>query len=329
MISARTSIPPMQWNLLCERIHDGFCVPFLGAGVNVGRPDEYEGLPAAAGVVKALVEELLGRPIENLESLARVEADAALQQQFADLCRPGLHNLARVALYAEAGGDPAYFMSLLRRIVPDEDRTPSQLLRVLARLPLRLIVTTNYDRLMERTLDPLVTDGTRPPYTRVVQPVKGFDAKDQRRLQNDLKQHPGLVLYKIHGTFGADGEPARESDLERVIITEEDYIEFLTVVGTKDAGVPALIRSRIVDSTLLFLGYGLEDWDFRTLFKALVEKLPVRAQRRSFAIQKDPTQFWIDLWSRKGVEIYNVDIHEFGDELAERYRARWGDDQLV
>jgi hypothetical protein len=326
---ARTSIPPMQWNLLCERIHKGFCVPFLGAGVNIGKPDKYEGLPAAAGVVKSLVEELLGRPVESLDSLAKVDADAALQQQFADLCRPGLHNLARVALYAEAGADPEYFMSLLRKIVPDEERAPSELLNVLAGLPLRLIVTTNYDRLMERALDPLVDQGTRPPYKRVVQPVKGFDAKQQRRLENALKQHPGLVLYKIHGTFGIDGEPDHESDLERVIITEEDYIEFLTVVGTKDAGVPALIRSRIVDSTLLFLGYGLEDWDFRTLFKALVEKLPVREQRRSFAIQKDPTPFWIDLWSRKGVEIYNIDIHEFGGELAERYRARWGDDPLV
>ena len=87
----------MQWNLLCERIHSGYCVPFLGAGVNVGKPDKYEGLPAAAGVVKSLVEELLGRRVESLESLAKVEADAALEQQFADLCRPGLHNLARVA----------------------------------------------------------------------------------------------------------------------------------------------------------------------------------------------------------------------------------------
>jgi len=109
---------------------------------------------------------------------------------------------------------------------------------------------------------------------------------------------------EIHGTF-------REHELEdasaQIIITEEDNIEFLTVVGIQNVGVPNLIAEKIVDSTLLFLGYGLEDWDFRTIFKGLIERLPPRTQRKSFAIQKDPPDFWVEFWKKKNVEIYNME----------------------
>jgi hypothetical protein len=43
-------------------------------------------------------------------------------------------------------------MEVLRSILADEQCQPSPLLRTLASIPLKLIVTTNYDRLMERAL---------------------------------------------------------------------------------------------------------------------------------------------------------------------------------
>jgi hypothetical protein len=120
-----------------------------------------------------------------------------------------------------------------------------------------------------------------------------------------------VVVYKIHGTLG-DGST-------EVIVSEEDYIEFLTVVGGDGkAGVPRLISNLMVDSSLLFLGYSLEDWDFRTLYKGLVEPLPFRQQRLSFALQKDPSPFWEAYWASKQVKIYNVDLYEFADELRGR-----------
>src|ERR1700692_3240622 len=36
---------------------------------------------------------------------------------------------------------------------------------------------------------------------------------------------------------------------------------------------------------LLFLGYSLEDWDFRTLYRGLIEVLPEDDRRTAFAIQ--------------------------------------------
>jgi hypothetical protein len=106
-----------------------------------------------------------------------------------------------------------------------------------------------------------------------------------------------------------------------VIVTEEDYIQFLTVVGREIGGIPTYIKRLIQQGTLLFLGYSLEDWDFRTIFKGLVEVLQPEIRNRAFAFQKDPPDFWVDFWEKKDVAIYNVDFYEFADELQQRVMA--------
>jgi len=61
----RTSIHPLHWELIVKRIHEGFCVPFLGAGVNV-RSAGYEGLPLGSDVALQLVKRMIGLKQESL-----------------------------------------------------------------------------------------------------------------------------------------------------------------------------------------------------------------------------------------------------------------------
>jgi hypothetical protein len=75
-----------------------------------------------------------------------------------------VHDLARVALHAEATIGKKNLVQLLQQILPDAERKPSRLLRTLARLPLRVIVMTTYDRLMERAFGP--SRHTRRPRPR-------------------------------------------------------------------------------------------------------------------------------------------------------------------
>jgi hypothetical protein len=84
-------------------------------------------------------------------------------------------------------------------------------------------------------------------------------------------------------------------------LTEEDYIRFLTVIGQPGAGVPNYVSSKLVYSRLLFLGYSLEDWDFRTLYKGLIETLPRDDRRTAFAIQRHAPKFWVNYWEKKQV----------------------------
>jgi hypothetical protein len=313
---ADSKIEPFDWGTITDSIRRGRCVPFLGAGVNVSS-NGYRGLPLGSEVARQLLGKLVNEDPPGVSELVKVEPGPLLTD-YQHLLRVGAQDLARVALHIQVKGGNPRLLELLEEILEDRHCKPSPLLNVLAKLPVRLIVTTNYDRLMEQAL----TDAEQPDPIVVVQPIDGFSRQQQEALTQKLSEYGAaefrpraknepVVLYKIHGTLGEEsGE---------LIISEQDYIDFLTILGKESqAGVPPLMSAMVQDSSLLFLGYGLEDWDFRTIYRAVVETLPKRAQRMSFAIQKDPSPFWEEFWRSKMVRIYNVDLYEFADELNQR-----------
>ena len=171
--------------------------------------------------------------------------------------------------------------------------------------------------IFEKAFPEEIAEAHANPFEVVVQPIEGFVGAAQLALEEKLAAHDGIVLYKIHGSF-FDEEPP--DGFPPVVITEEDYIQFLTLIGREDGSIPRMIKSKIASCNLLFLGYGLEDWDFRTLYKG-DRSVPRNKQRESFAIQYDPPEYWVRFWEQNGVFIYNMDIYEFTDELEQRCRA--------
>jgi hypothetical protein len=305
-----------QWDTLVERIYDGRCVPFLGAGANIYADGSR--VPLGRDVAMRLVRKLMSADeMEVVEALVQhVEAQTAGLGRYGEFANLGLHDLGRVALHYVRENDPSALAKLLESIIIDGSHGPSPLLDALARLrrrdgsPLRLIVTTNYDGLMEQALQDRAV-----PFEPVHQEIEGFDADAHRALQMRLSDSKRLILYKIHGSFRGGGNGGGSS----LIVTEEDYIKFLTVLRRKDdvVGVPPQIESELVGSTLLFLGYGLEDWDFRTIHKGLIENLREHDRRRSFAIQHKPSDFLVKFWDRKGVDIVDMDVSTFAAGLVE------------
>jgi hypothetical protein len=346
-MTAQSVVQNTHWTTLIQRIKERQCIPFLGAAANVSAKG-YRGLPLGRDIALRFFEELTG-----LTSIETADFDAGLLARdliltldavdcsdpkidalvksvrprldrladintkfapYADLRQLRLLDLSRVALHMRAQNDLPGLLDRLRKLLPDEDRRPSRLLRTLAALPIPLIITTNYDNLMERALG-------KQPHRVIVQPVEGFkDDEEWAALQEYLATTDERVIYKIHGSF-------RQPDSDKpgnVIITEEDYIQFLTVVGREVGGIPTQIKAQITEGSLLFLGYSLEDWDFRTIFKGLVESLGQSERRRAFAFQKGPPEFWVQFWEKKDVTIYDVDLYDFAAELENRWKRRNG-----
>ncbi|MGA9996951.1 MAG: hypothetical protein WBP93_16150, partial [Pyrinomonadaceae bacterium] len=190
-----TEISEDHWELIIERIYgpECECVPFLGAAVNLAG-DGNKGLPLGQEVNRLLLEKLLKKPVPDLQKLIRVEADDSLKD-YQDLWRLGIEDLARVALHFKLKRDAPSLIRHLRNILPDAQREPSRILKVLARRPFKLLVTTNYDRLMERALRE--ADKSCLP---VVQPIKGYSDDTRHKLGEELSEHlekeDGVVLYK-------------------------------------------------------------------------------------------------------------------------------------
>ena len=81
----------------------------------------------------------------------------------------------------------------------------------------------------------------------------------------DLKKT--TVIYKMHGTVD------RRSKWDNYVITEDDYVDFLSRM-TGQTAVPALFMKAFRDRHFLFLGYGLRDWNLRVVLRNLRGILP-------------------------------------------------------
>ncbi len=283
-------VSKVHMNLITDRIHEGRCVAFLGAGANVSSPEHrYQGLPLGGEVAMMLAKkmELKGKDLENLD-------------------------LTEIAQEFELMFDRHYLIETLKKILHDQECEPSHLLRTLAMLPFDLIVTLNYDLLMEKPLEEM-----QKQYKLVIQNRDGFEETQETIIKwyNDLEEYGGTILYKFHGTFDDDRSP--------IIITEDDYIDLLSTIDTQRIGIPRFIIKRIISSTLLFFGYSLVDWDFRSFLRIL----PDNHARNSFAILKsEPRRFWFEmLRNRYRFEVYNIDQYDFVEQMKEEYLEKYGD----
>lgn len=158
-------------------------------------------------------------------------------------------------------------------------KQPSPALRGLAQMNFPIIVTTNYDSLFR---DALLL-AAKNPITAYYQP--GKPGKDIDPTDDPTSQQP--FLFKIHG---CDSNPTS------MVITDEDYIDFVLGMSEKEGQnpVPQTIFYRMMKWPTLFIGYSLQDYNLRLLFKTL------RYQRdrfkTSYAVDPYPDSLVTRIW---------------------------------
>ena len=268
-----------HFSLVAGLLADGEVVPFLGAGANLC--DRPAGVGWELGVF----------PPSGLELAARL----AEKSRFPDRGDP---DLLRIAQYVDAVLGERDLYRYLREVF-DVDYPPSSLHRLLARLPaiLRdrgrpqlLVLTTNYDDLVERAFDE-----AGEAYDVVWYEAKpgGLRGRFMHRTPaGDVvaiklpKKYTGLalaerpVILKLHGAIDR-----RESRGDSFVVTEDSYIDYLTGsdVGSQ---IPFSVRERMEDSHFLFLGYSMRDWNLRVILNRIwgARQLDIK----SWAVQRAP-----------------------------------------
>ncbi|MCB0130037.1 MAG: SIR2 family protein, partial [Caldilineaceae bacterium] len=83
---------------------------------------------------------------------------------------------------------------------------------------------------------------------------------------DDPDYRPSPEEPLIYYLFGNLDEPGS------VVLTEDDYFDFLIGVTSNKDLIPEFVRRYMVDSALLFLGFGLDEQDFRVLFRSIMKR---------------------------------------------------------
>ena len=153
-----------------------------------------------------------------------------------------------------------------------------------------------------------------------------------QRQESIFEREPGFepsearpIVYHLHGHADAP---------ESLVLTEDDYLDFLVSISREQDLIPARIQQAFVETSVLFLGYRLADWDFRVLFRSLAGYLERSIQQVHVSVQllpvdervspklKDAVREYLDKYfGRLHIKVYWGTCGDFCRELARRWEA--------
>jgi hypothetical protein len=288
------------WNHTVYLIRGGQCTPFIGAGASVDQ------VPLAAELAAGLSEEY-GFPFEETRDLARVAQYAAI------------HTDSRMYIKKRLVDD------MLAALPRPDFGAPDEPHALLADLQLPVYVTTNYDDFMYEALvnrDRLPQRAVCPWYTTDAREIA--EAASLFQDPAGYNPHPARpIVYHLHG---------HPSVPESIVLTEDDYIDFLVRISANPDLLPPVIAKSLRSRMLLFIGYSLTDWTFRVIFRGLLSARPPNSGHRHVSVQLPPlpdgedgekaarAQEYLDrLFEKQSISICWKQARDFTAEL----RRRW------
>jgi hypothetical protein len=275
-------------SVVAEAVEDRECILFLGAGVHAAPPAN------SAFSYPAERRPPVGSQLSH--ALAeRCDLAASLPDE-----DPG--HLQRVALAYEIALSRARLVDAVTDAV-QVGKQPSPMLRALARLDFPVVITTNYDQHFEKAL----RDEGKEPRVAIYTPRLEATV-DYRK---PTVQSP--IVFKIHGDI---------SRPETIVITDEDYIDFVLRMSNKEPydPLPRRLKVYLTDWTTLFVGYSLLDYNLRLLFKTLRWKIDNASLPDMYSVDFSPDPLIMDVWQsqRRYVKFIAQDVWAFVPQLYQR-----------
>jgi hypothetical protein len=301
--SPRASTKPFPYRIACDLLLDGQVIPFLGAGVGLSaRPQDNKSaasnrpfLPSNREL-KEIIAKACDFPVAEFES----------------------SDIAEVASYLVERTDRTHLDELLERTLGRADYTPSETHRVLAdmarRTPL-LILSTNYDTLMEQALqekevpfDVLAyVSGYGEARDRLAWIERGASKAEFVRPSKVGRNSDRSLVFRLHGAAAVGGKR-----IGPYVITEEDQIDWILRLRGRESWLPPFVSAALAKGHLLSLGHSARDWSQRALLRTLSDQ---NRQRAAWAVALRPSSLSIMTWQRYDVDVFNEDLNHWASRL--------------
>jgi len=311
-----------KWPALLRHIRRGRCTPILGPGLT-------EPLLGSRCEIARRWAETYTFPMaaHDREDLPQVAQYLAVNQDRM-FPRDELGEYLRRELLRRYGGDlPDELCGLpLDNLITAvgaqrRERDPTEPHRVLAGLSLPIYITTDSSNLLA---DALAAAGKDPQV-------------ELCRWNEDVELLPSI--YDDEPTYRPDAQRplvyhlfGRIQEPDSLVLTEDDYFDYLIGVTRDKDLIPGVVRRALADTALLFLGFRMDDWNFRVLFRSIMsqEGRRRRSKYAHVAVQIDPEESRIQEPERArhylesyfqdaDISIYWGSIEDFVQELQSRW----------
>ena len=198
----------------------------------------------------------------------------------------------------------------------------------LADLALPIYLTTNNDPLMTLALEAAPLDGAeRQPRRLSVawrERQKAHESPPHWNLEPPASPEEPLVLH----LFGKDDEPLS------LVLTEDDHLDYLARIARDyEYLLPTSVNAALASTTLLFLGYRLEDLDLKVIMRGLLTHLDLdkwgmlhvavqlEAAHADEGQEKEVISYFQKYFAHARIDVYWGSPQQFVADLHARWQA--------
>jgi hypothetical protein len=283
----------------CDGLFDGTSIPFISAGI-------YGTGPLSS---RALAQALV--------------TDAELTDQ----------SLATVTEYWERlHGSRDSFLRRFSRIVRDQEAQspPISVYSLLAAIPqVKLIVCTTFDQLLDQEFAKAGKE-----YVVISHILRAADNLLDGRI---LVLRPGAapeicpadkvnvtaseaVIYRPLGAPFLHERVSSDLEIDTVVVTERDHVTFLRRLENQHTQIPTRVSNFLARRPLLFLGYGLDVWQYRLMMQVFQSVGSRTTMSITRAVRVVDTPLEEIAWKRLNADVIRMDPNEFARRAAKRDR---------
>jgi hypothetical protein len=304
----------IHYQMMIEALIKGELVPFLGPGANLCRPQgtDWEEVPYAPsdGELANFLSKSLSRKNQALNRKELVQVSQSIELVSASYLSQRLHDVLTRNFH------PTRLHEFLATIPGTLERTVET-----PRYP--LIVTSNYDDVLERAFDERKVEYDLISYIATGKHRGKFSHKPPGGEATPIKQPnqyhalslaERAVILKIHGAVDRV-----DAQRDSYVITEDHYIDYLTRKNFFDL-VPANLGAKLLDGKLLFLGYKLHGWNLRIILRRIWGEERLRSDS-NWAIEQDSDPNEHKFWNKRNVMVFKMSLQEYIAEMEMRFNA--------
>jgi hypothetical protein len=267
-----------KWKSICRRVRQGRFIPILG-------PDVGERLAGTSRELAGRLADAEDFPLEEHErtDLAKVTQYLSISQDREYAQSAMLQQLRRQVLERnsdvldeEMKGRP--LPEVLDAVIAGRLGSRRCPYRVLSELPASIYINASPETLVFKSLR---AAGREPTLLACDwRPTEQSHPREPRFEGRPSAEKP--VVYHVFGVFGHP---------DSLVLTEDDFFDYLIATSTYKL-IPAAVRGSLTESSLLFLGFPLDSWTFRVLFRLIMtlEGCSDLKQYSHVGVQVDPEE---------------------------------------
>lgn len=181
-------------------------------------------------------------------------------------------NLKVAQYYYDMWGKQRYFQKISDIFTPYVNAPTNEIHDEILKIQPRHLITTNYDSLIEKKINEGVTK-----YSVIKSDLDIPYAQVNR------------FLIKMHGDL----------NMKNIVLKENDYLDYQVNFPM----ISTLIKSLIMNNTILFIGYSLGDTTFNSIFRLIQNTFGENAKKSYFYTPNKPKEVVKEYYKKKGLHV--------------------------